>query len=181
MNNSLFNPIFNEINEKCCFSINNNEKILIENFFKKLIYTYINASVKITKHSKKNIISLSDIKLVDDFISDETILLSTEINKDVNDSIQKTNSKKQNKIDNNLNIKSININFTKNIANKLLDNIDKKIKINDGAIKYLNDILLKFSLSFFNRCNNHCRIKQKEEKINKPHLSSNDIYYILIR
>lgn len=181
MNNSLFNPIFDEINEKCCFSINNNEKQLIENFLKKLIYTYINASVKITTHCKKNTISLSDIKLADEFISDETILLSTEVNSNVNDSIQNENSKKQTKINNNLNIKSINVNFTKMISNKLLNNIDKKIKINDGAIKFLNDILLKFSLSFFNRCNNHCKIKKNKEDTSKPTLSSNDIYYILIR
>lgn len=184
--NNLFNPLFNEIENKCCFSIQNQEKNLIENFIKKLIYTYINASIKIINHCKKKMITLSDIKLADEFINDETIMISTEVNEEVNEEVNKKINElknkdlKKEKYENKIIIKSIDFKFTKKITNKLIKNIDKHIEINDNALKFLNKILLKFSKSFFDRCENHCKIKKEKEKTNKVQLDSNDIYYILI-
>ena len=176
----IYDSIFNEIDSKCCFTINEKEKVLIVNFIKKFLFIYIETSLKLAKHSCRNKINLSDIKLTEDLIDNDNIMVSTEINKEKSDKI--ANLKGGNHIINNsIDFKAINEKHIKFLVNLCLKNIQKSASINKEAINYLYNKIKNFLSIFLNQCQNFCKYKLKKNKNNKKvKLNDTDIYYILV-
>ena len=117
----IYKNIFNEINSKCCFTVNNKEKVLIINFIKKFLFIYLETSLKLAKHCCRNRIDISDIKLTEELIDNDNIMLSTEISKDKSDSIaQLKGGKKNNK--NKIDFESLNEKEVKFLINLCLKN-----------------------------------------------------------
>lgn len=174
----IYNSIFNEIDSKCCFTINENEKILIINFIKKFLFIHLETSLKLAKHCCRNRIDISDIKLTEELIDKDNIMLSTEISKEKSDKIAKLKGgNKKNKID----FESLNEKEFKFLANLCLKNIMKSASINKEAINYLYNKIKKFLNLFLNQCQNFCEYKSKKNKNNeKVKLNDTDIYYILV-
>jgi histone H3/H4 len=164
------------LSKNCCLSINERVFPVIVSMIMRIIFLYVDASSKLAKHCDRDIILLKDIHLVQDFIENQYIIISTEVHKDIHQKIDQgyknfeyspmehvggSNKKSLNKY--------ISSKDFKKLCNENLKNMSIDARASNKILENINEFLD----SFLNQCKKHCTQKKTNQ------LEESDIVYVM--
>ena len=168
----------NQISKNCCLNISDTFFTILFNMIIKIIVTYITTATKLAKHGDRNTILLKDIHLTQDFIDNEIIIISTEINCDKYSQLKKNYPKDDSNSFEYVGGKKIKKELEKYFTSKdfkalCINYLPKNINIDTRASNNMLEMITDFLDGFMNQCQKHCNIKKNDT------LSQDDVYYLI--
>jgi histone H3/H4 len=177
---SYLEKLKNQINKNCCLNITDTFFTILFDMFLKIIVTYLDTAKKLAKHSDRNTILLKDIHLAQDFIDNEIIIISTEINCDkysqLKNNYPKDDTNNFEYVGGKKLTKELEKYFTSKEFKALCTNyLPKNINIDTRASNNMLETITEFLDGFMNQCKKHCDTKKSDT------LSHDDAYYLIAK
>ena len=169
--------ITDNIQKSCCLDINQQVLNIILNMVIRIISIYLDASSKITKHCDRETILLKDINLVQEFIENQYIILTSEVNSSLHQKIDENYGDKPytSQVLIGGGKKDLNKYISSKKFKEICEEMLKKFTIDTRASNKILEKINDFLNSFIKQCQKHCATKKEKSK----NLEEKDVIYLM--